>query len=174
MSTVVVDADPAPSRRPQGVSAPRTIYLVRQLQLATYAGLIERLGDLEVTPTQYMLLSLASRRGGLSSADLARRFRVTPQSMNETIVALERKELIIRTEDPEHRKILRIRLSAKGAKLLKRCDRRVDQYEQDLFATLNSAEHASLRVLLSKILSQFAQSAAPADERKGKPLDAAL
>lgn len=161
--SIAVDADPVP-RRPSG-AAPRTIYLVRQLQLATYAGLVEELGDLDVTPTQYMLLSLASRRGGLSSADLARRFGVTPQSMNETIAAVERKGLIARVEDADNRKILRIRLTAAGARLLKRCDHRVDRFEQHMFASLTPAEHATLRALLAKALTRSAPEP-PAVERK--------
>ncbi len=162
--SIAADADPTRSCS-QGAPQPRTIYLVRQLQMATYAGLVEQFGDLDITPTQYMLLSLASRRGGLSSADLARRFRVTPQSMNETIAAAERKGLITRAEDPENRKILRLSLSVAGARLLKRCDRRADRFEQKLFASLTPAEYATLRALLSKTLSKFTHSTAAADRR---------
>jgi DNA-binding MarR family transcriptional regulator len=142
----------------------RTIYLVRQLQLTIYAGLLDQLSEFDVTPTQYMLLSLASRRGGLSSADLARRFRVTPQSMNEAISALERKGFIERTEDPGHRKILRIGLTAQGAKLLKRCDRRVDQFELALFETITPSEHENLRKTLSKLVAKLS-IAAPSPPR---------
>ena len=54
---------------------------------------------------QYMLLSLSRRGGEMSSADLARRFAITPQSMNEKIATLQRKRLIVRHVSSENRQI---------------------------------------------------------------------
>ena len=53
---------------------------------------------------QYMLLSLSRRGGEMSSADLARRFAITPQSMNEKIATLQRKRLIVRHVSSENRR----------------------------------------------------------------------
>jgi len=122
----------------------RTSYLIRRAQLFVYAALSERLREHKLTPMQYMLLSL-SRRGEMSSADLARRFAVTPQSMNETIVTLQRKRLISRTVSSEHRRVLRISLSPEGARLLRACDRTVDAMEKSLFGCLDPQALKALR-----------------------------
>jgi len=107
---------------------------------------------------QYMLLNL-SRRGDLSSATLARRFSIAPQSMNEMIGALEQKQLIARTVAGEKRRTLQISLTPQGAKLLTTCDREVDRMERRLFSSLSASEIHSLRSALMKFLGS--QSAVP-------------
>ena len=131
----------------------RTIYLVRQLQLAIYARLEEVLRAHQLTPIQYTVLSILRARQGLSSADLARRFSVTPQSMNELVAVLERKGLILRQEAPENRRVLRGSLTAEGKRLLARCDRLVDGLEAEFFADLGRGELAALRQVLTKLLA---------------------
>jgi len=124
---------------------PRTSYLIRRVQLLVYASLSECLRQHRLTPMQYMLLSLSRRGGEMSSADLARRFAITPQSMNEKIATLQRKRLIVRHVSSEHRRILRISLTAQGARLLKVCDREVDAMEDRLFAALTPPALEALR-----------------------------
>jgi DNA-binding MarR family transcriptional regulator len=133
----------------------RTSYLIRQAQLLTYVYIAECLRECRLTPMQYMLLSFSRRDGELSSADLARRFAVTPQSMNEAIVILQRKGLLLRKEAAEHRRILRISLTREGSKLLKNCDRKVDAVERDLFAALSNDELRGLRASLIKFISSI-------------------
>jgi DNA-binding MarR family transcriptional regulator len=132
--------------------AARTIYLLRQTQVRIYAAMVERLGALGLTPVQYMVLSLSSREGGLSSADLARRAQITPQSMNEVIAALHRKGLITRHEAPENRRILRVVLTKEGNRLLPECERQMDRLEGEYFRCFEKGELAAFRNLLSKFL----------------------
>ena len=69
----------------------RTLLLVRLLQLRLYNEMVDSLRLFELTPLQYMVLSLAGRGGNWSTADLARKFDIAPQSMNEVIAVLEGK-----------------------------------------------------------------------------------
>jgi DNA-binding MarR family transcriptional regulator len=131
----------------------RTIYMVRQLQLAIYARLEEALRAHQLTPIQYTVLSILCRRQGLSSAELSRRFSVTPQSMNELVAVLERKGLIRRQEAPENRRVLRVSPTAEGKRLLARCDRLVDELESALFAGVGRGEMVNLRQTLAKVLA---------------------
>ena len=124
---------------------PRTSYLIRRVQLLVYASLSECLREYRLTPMQYMLLSLSRRGGEMSSADLARRFAITPQSMNEKIAALQRRRLIVRHVSSEHRRILRISLTVRGAQVLEVCDREVDVMERRLFGALTPKALAALR-----------------------------
>ncbi len=131
----------------------RTIYLIRQTQLATYQRLEEEFRSLGVTPAQYTVLSICSRRGDrLSSADLSRRIGISPQSVNELITALEQKQLVLREEAQENRRILRIKVTAGGLTLLAKCDRAVDRIEGELFQDLSGKELSALRGALVKIL----------------------
>lgn len=132
--------------------AARTSYLLRQAQMRVYTGMVERLGALGLTPVQYMVLSLSSREGGLSSADLARRTQITPQSMNEVIAALHRKGLITRHEAPENRRILRVVLTKEGSRLLPECEREIDRLEAEFFRCFSKNELTAFRDLLSTFL----------------------
>jgi DNA-binding MarR family transcriptional regulator len=133
---------------------PRTIYLLRQAQLLTYAQMVEPLKAFDLTPAQYVVLSLSRSEDGRSAADLARRSHITPQSMNEIIAVLDRKGLIQRREDPDNRRILRVTLSKDGKKLLADCDKQIDRMESEFFRCLNEKELATLRTLLAKLLRE--------------------
>ncbi|MDB5409232.1 MAG: Transcriptional regulator, MarR family [Rhodospirillales bacterium] len=134
-------------------TTPRTIYLVKMVEVAVRAGLEQRLQEFQLTGAQYTVLSLLSTRDNLSSADLSRRFLVTPQSMNEMIMALERKELVSRQEDEENRRILRVKLTLHGQAVLKKCDRQVDELEAALFGGLDPSDLARLRDALSTVVA---------------------
>ena len=82
----------------------RLSYLVRQAQLATYQRLDRALRGFGLTPAQYTVLAILSRRGeSLSSAALSRRLGVSPQSANEIVASLNALGLVRRTEGAENR-----------------------------------------------------------------------
>ncbi|MBX9824121.1 MAG: MarR family transcriptional regulator [Xanthobacteraceae bacterium] len=130
---------------------PLTTYLVRRAQILITRNLADCLRDYNLTPAQYLMLSLSRRGGELSSASLARRFTISPQSMNEMIAGLERKKLIARTVAGEKRRTLQINLTPEGARLLKACDRAVERMEQRMFSPLSAAELHSFRSALMKM-----------------------
>jgi DNA-binding MarR family transcriptional regulator len=134
---------------------PRTIFLLRLLQLNIYNLLVERLIEFELTPLQYMVLSILDSRGSWSTADLARRFHIAPQSMNEIVTSLRKKKLIERRESSEHRRILRIRPTTNGTRLLEACDKAVDRIERAVFRDSTSAEIGHFRDFLNRALVKF-------------------
>ncbi len=139
----------------QGIGMTKSVrisYLIRQAQLLVYTNLADCLREHKLTPMQYVLLSLSRRGGEMSSADLARRFAVAPQSMNEMIVALQREHLIVRKTASEHRRILRISLTPEGRRLLQKCDRQVDRMERRLFSALSEHDLEALRLSLAKLI----------------------
>jgi DNA-binding MarR family transcriptional regulator len=103
-----------------------------------------------MTPSQYVTLSLLAVQDQ-SSADLARKTGVTPQSMSEIIGMLERKFLIARVENPEHRRILTIHLTDQGLDVLRQCDKRARALEDKLLKGLGAAQIEALRNALDLI-----------------------
>jgi DNA-binding MarR family transcriptional regulator len=130
----------------------RTMYLVRRLQLRAREVIENALHPLGLTASQYTALSMLGRREGLSSAQLARRFGVMPQSMTEIIKSLGQKGLISRQELDSNRRVLQISLTTAGRQCLNVCDALVDCEEDHLFAVLDGAELAMLRQLLRKLV----------------------
>lgn len=125
--------------------SPRTVYLLRIVEIAIRSGMEQRLREFHLTDAQYTVLNIVSARDGLSSAELSRRFRVTPQSMNEMIATLERMEMISRHEDPANRRILRLRLTPYGRTVFEECDQRVDELEAELFGRLSREDLSRFR-----------------------------
>ena len=136
----------------------RTSFLIRLLQLKIYNEMVEGLRQFDITPFQYMALSLASHDGKWSAADLARRFQIRPQSMNEVIAALEAKELIAREEAPDHGRILHVRLTGAGTRLLNKCDREIDRIEGMVFVGFTGAEVNAFRKMLYRALAGLDRS----------------
>jgi DNA-binding MarR family transcriptional regulator len=128
------------------------MYLARRLQVLVRDAIEDALAPLSITASQYMALSMLGKRDGLSSAQLARRFDVEPQSMTGIIKSLETRRLISRREANSNRRILSIRLTNAGRNCLDACEAMVDQAEEALFANLGQTELKTLRELFLKVL----------------------
>jgi DNA-binding MarR family transcriptional regulator len=129
-------------------TVPRVSYVVARLDRALRREIDSLLREHGLTATQYTALSVLASRSGLSNAQLARRSYVTPQSMSQLIAALERGELIERIPDPDHRRILRAQLTAKGAQVLASCDAAVDAMERRMLRAVPPGERDRLRLQL--------------------------
>ena len=130
----------------------RTTYLVKRAETVVRSGLEACLQPLDVTPRQYITLSLLRDERDQSSADLARKAGITPQSMSETIAALIRKRWIERLENPGHRRILMTRLTETGEALLAECENAVDAMEARLLSGITKSDLSALRQALRAIV----------------------
>jgi DNA-binding MarR family transcriptional regulator len=131
----------------------RTSYLVKRLENAVREMLEVALADRDVTLAQYTLLSMFSDVDGMSSADAARRCGVSKQASNEIINVLEAKRLISRTEDRENRRILRIKLTTAGRRLLAACDTAADRSEREFFSKLSATQVSALREAIEILIA---------------------
>ena len=154
---------------------PRSSYLLRQAQLANYQQLDKVVQAFGLTPSQYMVLGIISDHpDGIFSAALARRLGVAPQSSNEIVAGLERLELICRSEDPAHRPVLRLSLTAKGRTLLAKCEKAVDRFERDVFSVLSPGELARFRDMLARLIRLGRGEEADDEPAAARPRRAAI
>lgn len=135
----------------------RTIYLIKQTENIVRFRLYQQLSQYDITGIQYTALSYLNRPNPLSSAQLSRRLHISPQSANEIVNTLAEKNLIQRFEDPENRRILRIKLTEKGKQLLEACDTIVDELEEEIFSVLSETELSTIRNGLNKVINQFSR-----------------
>ena len=134
-------------------STKRTIYLAKQFETAVRMALEDVLRPLGFTAAQYTMLSIiAARPGEYSSADIARRLLITPQSANETMKALEERGLISRIHDPANPNILRTHLAGRGEAILKDLDSKFTKLENSLLAPLSEREHEAFHEFLSRLV----------------------
>ena len=124
---------------------PTLLYLVGRIDRVVRRHINDAVKGRGLSVNQYTTLSVLDRRSGLSNAQLARRALVSPQSMNEVLLTLERRGLVRRRAHPEHGRILQTRLTAKGRRLLAACDAEVHQVEARMIGDLSPGEQAALR-----------------------------
>jgi DNA-binding MarR family transcriptional regulator len=141
--------------RSASLPSPRagTLYLVHVLTHATRTRLDDALRHRDLSSFQYTILSVLEHNENLSSSRLSRRFHVTPQTMGEVILLLEKKGLIERREDPTNKKALLLSLTKRGHAACAEGDATVKQLERTIFGDLSGAELKSLRAVLSNALA---------------------
>ncbi|MBB4683138.1 MarR family winged helix-turn-helix transcriptional regulator [Amycolatopsis jiangsuensis] len=138
---------------------PLTLYLVKRLELAIRARMDEALRPVGLTTLQFTALTALRRRGDLSSAQLARRSFVTPQTMNEMVRTLENQGHVARERDPDNRRVLLLRLTDPGRALLERCDPLIEAIEQSILGAIPSVQHALFRQSLELGYDALAEEA---------------
>ena len=115
---------------------PRLSYVIARLDRAVKREIQARIEPHGLTVPQFTALSVLLRRSGLSNAQLARRSYITPQSMHDVVVELERRGLVRRRPEPAHRRILRTTLTAQGRRVARRCEAAVAAMEDELLRDL--------------------------------------
>jgi DNA-binding MarR family transcriptional regulator len=155
----------APDESSRAFHGPRdstgTLYLIKRLEQAIRQRLDESLKNLELTAQQYTALTVLRARPGLSSAELARASFVTAQSMNEMVLALERKGLMARAPSETDRRVLRLELTPSAASMLAAADAIVDALEGKLLAALEGETRDTFRRALYRGLKAISNDADP-------------
>jgi DNA-binding MarR family transcriptional regulator len=132
---------------------PLTAYLLGRLDRMVYRALEEILQDEDITVLGFTALTVLASRPGLSNAQLARRSFMTPQGMNQALAGLAEKDLVRRTPDKRNRRVLRIELTRRGHRLVGKYERRMELYEEKLFASLSEEQRRDLNSMLLTIVN---------------------
>ncbi|MFB8001389.1 MarR family winged helix-turn-helix transcriptional regulator [Nocardia sp. NPDC056000] len=115
-----------------------TSRLLRQLRTTARA-------DLEITPSQAVVISRLHTDGPMSVADLARAEKVRPQSMRTTLVALEEYGMVARAPHPTDQRQVIMSLTEASLRLLSRAHAAKEGWLVTALATkLTPAEQDSL------------------------------
>lgn len=127
-------------------------YLFRVAHQAFRRSLETALAPHGLSVAQYSALSLFRVRPELTSADLARLADVTPQSMNLVVQQLVEHGLLERHPHPDHGRMLMLRPTARGRRLLDEATAPVREVERATLTGLSADEAAVVRRWLSGII----------------------
>jgi DNA-binding MarR family transcriptional regulator len=143
-------AVPAPAATPSGVA-----YLVGRLDRLLRRRMNEVLAGQGLSVQQYTVLAMLGARGQLSNAQLAERAFVTPQTANELVKSMESREWIERSPDPDHGRIIHLRLTRKGRSMLERGHAAAAAIEAMMLAGTSAADreylHAALKACVQSL-----------------------
>ena len=137
----------------------RTVYLIKRIETEVTARMNKALTEYDMTLSQFIILNFVQDNpDDLSSAQLSRRFKMTPQSMNEVVTILQRKELLVKNIDSDNKRILRISLTEKGIDTIKQCNITIDALENELFGGFTEGDLYVFRNFMGRFLMGVRES----------------
>lgn len=124
------------------------VYQVEQLVRSSIENTLVKHG---LTAGQYMTLNLLGHLEPITSADLARKSRITPQSMGEYVRTMEEQGWLQREVNENNKRHLLIKTTAAGKNILKKCETSIDEAEAKFFECLDPEERHTLKFMLSRV-----------------------
>jgi DNA-binding MarR family transcriptional regulator len=130
-------------------------YLLKRAHQAFCAATDAALRSHGLTNVQYGVLIVLEDAGRLSGAELARRCYVTAQAMNDIVVGLERRGLVVRRPHPTHGRVLEASLTEDGRRTLEASHRAVLAVEAKMTGGLDEEERERLAAALRRCVEEL-------------------
>lgn len=131
-----------------------TLWLLKQAFYFTLTTVNEAVSGHGVSTAQIGVLRQLSNEPGLSGAELARRLLISPQGVQLALIALEKRGLVRRAQDPQHRRILQAFLTEAGEEVAGAVVSDAISAHDKVFGVLTEAEQGTLRELLGRVVEQ--------------------
>ena len=129
--------------------------MIKCVQQALNTTMDSALKTHHLTMAQYVVLFNLLNHPGASSAELARLSFVTPQTMMRLVKSLERSDFLTRTQSSQTPRILKARLTPKGATVFRAATREVDLVLSRMLNGIQDRELEQVDLLLHKMLRQL-------------------
>ena len=126
-------------------------HLIRRLQQISNALFTEECGRFDLTSVQFAALFVVRAAGELDATRLAEQIAFDRSTIGDVIDRLEWKGWIVRNGRSDDRRVKVIRLTAKGAKLLKQVEPAVQRVQTRLLERLSTSERTVLLALLKRL-----------------------
>ena len=130
-------------------------YAIKCVQQALQIAMDSALKNDHLTMAQYVVLFNLLNHPGVTSAELARLSFVTPQTMMRLVKGLERSGFLARTQSAQTPRILKARLTPKGATAFRAASHDVDLVLSRMMSGIQERELEQLGLLLHKMLQQL-------------------
>lgn len=99
-----------------------------------------------------LLIVIQHEGGKLRAADIADRFGVAPRTVTEGLDALEREGLVVRTQDPDDRRVKRLAITPAGEAAVAVTEPLRQRLAHDILSVLDEDERRNLQSTLQKLL----------------------
>jgi DNA-binding MarR family transcriptional regulator len=128
---------------------------LRLAQIAVFRDFAATTGELDITPGLFAVLVLIESNPALKQTELAKAVGLDRSSIVAVIDNLERRGLVLRSAVATDRRSNALRLTAAGARLLRKLKRLVAAHESRLAANLAAGERVALVAMLDRIFPQL-------------------
>jgi DNA-binding MarR family transcriptional regulator len=118
-------------------------------------GTADLLAPLGLTVSQARVLRIVADGPPLRMAELADRLDVVPRSATSMVDALEAAGFVARDNDPADRRSVRVRLTARGRRLVEQLHAARHHGAEELFAALGPRDRSELTRLLGVVCHDY-------------------
>lgn len=105
----------------------------------------------KITLPQFFILNYLHENGESKMTDLAHFVKVTSAAMTGVIDRLVKYKYVLRVSDPKDRRIIKIRLTAKGEELIKKINQQRRSMVINIFGKISVAERDEYLKILTRI-----------------------
>lgn len=116
-----------------------------------HSASMTEIGDTEITFSQFILLNIISSRECPKMTDISGELDVTPANVSIMIEKLVKEGFVVRTSDPDDRRIVRVCLTPKGKGLIRRTDEKKKKNMAKIFENTSDGDRINLLRIMDKI-----------------------
>jgi len=106
---------------------------------------------LKITMPQFFVLDLVSRQGEAKMSDLAKFINVTTAAMTGIVERLVKSGYAMRVDEPGDRRVIKVKLTAKGAKVIKDMVERRKEIIIKMFGFISQEEREDYLKILTHV-----------------------
>ncbi len=122
-----------------------------RFSLLSHKKLEEDLEKFDLTPPQFYVLATIGYAGELPFGEIGAKMMVTVSNLTGIVDRLEEKKFVTRKRDDNDRRVVRVVLTDKGAKLYKNTIPRFEKSIAEIFSGLARPQQKQLSALLRKL-----------------------
>jgi DNA-binding MarR family transcriptional regulator len=122
-----------------------------RFSLQSHKKLEDDLHKVGLTPPQFYVLATIGYAGGLPFGEIGAKMMVTVSNLTGIVDRLEEKKLVVRRRDEDDRRVVRVLLTDKGAKLYRSTLPLFERSLAEIFKSLDGPEQKELSALLRRL-----------------------
>lgn len=124
-------------------------YAVRRFQIWIFQDFIRTLGEVDIRPTQYSVLTVIGANPGLSQMAVAKRLGIERARLVHLLDSLEQRKLVKRIKSKADRRSHALHLTAPGETALAKFKRLAAEHERHVEAKIGKENRAQLLRILA-------------------------
>ena len=126
-------------------------YHLRRAQISVFQHFKQTMGEMDITPGQFGVLTVIDKNPGLSQTQLGNALGIDRSTVVAVIDRLESRGLVARAAAPGDRRSHALKLSEPGSRLLRRLEELVRGHERHIARHLSAEDQALLIKLLDRV-----------------------
>jgi DNA-binding MarR family transcriptional regulator len=128
---------------------------LRMAQISAFQAFVREVGEVDLPPGRFALLTLIGRNPGISQTVLSRAAGRDKSTLTPALGDLKRRGLIARVRRESDRRSYHLTLTPAGEAMLQRLTECAVRHEQNLDRVIGARDRARLLAILRRIMSEL-------------------